>query len=70
MITALIINKPPTNVAHCGTSPRKRIPRAIPYTGCTLLMILAVVIEKYLKVSRNSVCPKAAVKSAKAKMIN
>ena len=51
-------------VLHSGVSERKIKPRIIPKIGPELLKILVVVIENFLKLMRNSVCPSAVVRKA------
>ena len=66
MTTDPKMNIPPIRVVMVGISDKKTAPIRIPYTGCTLLMILTEVIEKCLNVSKNSVWPMAVVITANA----
>ena len=67
IMTVVIIIPPPRIVLAAGISDRKMMPNMMPYIGCKQLIILADMVEKWLKLYRNSVWPMAvASKASKA----
>jgi hypothetical protein len=49
IITVVRIKEPPIRVFQWGISFKKKKAMIMPKTGCKLLMILAVLTEKYFK---------------------
>ncbi|GAA3553228.1 hypothetical protein GCM10022395_00960 [Snuella lapsa] len=56
---------PPKKVFHVGISPKKIKAITIPKMGCILLIILAVLTVKCLKLYISIVCPTAVVSTAR-----
>jgi len=62
--TVAKIKEPPINVFRFGFSPKKIMAKTIPKMGCRLVIILAVLTVKCLKLLTSMVWPMAVVKTA------